>query len=278
MSGRTSSVDGSVENLWEDPAEAAALDRLLGAHRVAVPEGLAARIIAAVPQLPQLPAEPDIPPPAEVPIAVEAAVTAGAASVTALHAQAPLNSGAARWRRFAVPVGLGGLAAAAASLAAVFLVSAQGWQAPGAAETAAPAVAVADPVATAPLAAPELAAAPAPVLPADAHLTARRTPAATPVLALGKVDAVPVAIDPGAPPPAPSSSAAPELASNSLNPEAAEPPIPQLSPAEAAEVERRATRREAREARRETAPLPGVSPVPAMGLRATSIAVTPADR
>lgn len=249
MTGGLSSVGGPVDNRVhrlgksgaDEPARERALDRALDSLPVPpMPEGLAARIAATVPHLPQLSAGPE---PEPVPAVLAPPVP--------------------RWRRYAVPVGLGGLAAVAASLAAVFLVSAQGWQAPGAAvsESAPPVVAAAGD-APAPEASP--AVVPGAALPADVHLPARRTPAATPVLALGKAgDGAASAAATLAP--APAESAAAALAANALNPEAGEPPIPQLTPAEAAAIEHRAARRAARE----DAPLPGAAgAVPALGLRA----------
>lgn len=232
------------------PADDSALDRALDQFSAPpMPDGLAARIIATVPGLPQLPPEEDDVAPAAVP------------------SPAP-----ARWRRYVVPVGLGGLAAAAASLAAVFLSGAQGWQAPamGAPDSAGPAVAAA-----APSPAPSLAALPNPAasVPAPAHLPTRQTPAATPVLAIAKTPAAPAS-------PAttasdrPAESGAPVLAAGVGNPEAAEPPISQISPAEAAEIERRNARRAARE----ESPVPGASPAPALGIRATPVSTRPDPR
>lgn len=254
MTGPASPVGSLVENPVDELGKDPALDRLLDAHVLApIPEGLAARIIATVPGLPQIPVEADND---RVEIATVPSADARPGS---------------RWRRYAVPVGLGGLAAAAASLAAVFLASAQGWQAPAAsAPEAAPALAAAAPAALPSGAPPALAEAPA--LPADARLPARRTPAATPVLALGKAGGEVAA--PGVPAPVASAPAMATLASNSLNPEASEPPIQQLSPTEAAEIERRAARRAARE----EAPLPGGMPAPALGLRPTPVSDSDAPR
>lgn len=241
MSGPADPVGQAVDNPADTLLEERALNRALEQlPPVSVPEGLAGRIIATVSQLSQFPAEQEAPEPV--------------ADVAAPALTPP-------WRRYAVPVGLGGLTAIAASLAAVFLASAQGWQAPGAGvPEGVPTVAVAP----APAAAPSLAAVvpePAPALPVAVPFPARRTPAVTPVVALGKAEESAAA---GDAPALPASAAV--LAENAANPEASEPPIPQLSPAEAAEVERRAARRAARD----EGPLPGATAAPSLGFRPVS--------
>jgi hypothetical protein len=215
-----------------------------------MPEGLAARIIAAVPQLPQAGVEP---------------VSRIGAAPLADHVAndtAPEPLAVAPRRRYLVPLGLGVLATAAASLAAVFLSSAQGWQGPALAPQAgsAPAVAVEARPAPAPAAA-RPAALPAPELAKGGESgagTPAIRPAVTPVLA--QSSAAPVVL-PADPSPAPQ-----ELAIHGDD-----APIQQLSPAEAAAIERRAEQRAARETRSQ----PGTAPV-AMGLRAGVPAQPPA--
>jgi len=160
-----------------------------------------------------------------------------------------------RLRRYAVPLGLGALAAVAATLAAMFLASAQGWQGPALApQDGAPTVA-----ADAPLPAP--AAMSSAARPRLAAARERRAPplrpAATPVIAQAAVLAVPAL-------------AVSESASASVSvahaAEAAGPPVEQPGPAD--------VRRLAREADSASAPsAPGV-----MGYRSsTPIVITPAS-
>lgn len=233
------------------------LDDLLAAGdpASAVPRDLAARIISAVPLLPQQEAEPivrigDLPLQDEVPM--PAAALAGR-----------------RPRRWLVPLGLGGVMAMAASLAAIFLSSAQGWQglALSPADDApanAPVVAIDQPL-PAPVGSSVPVTLPVPELAAtaprrDAGKPAIR-PAAPPVLTQVAAPTAPAAA------PAPVASLAAELAIH-----ADDSPLPQLSPSEAAAIERRAERRAAREAAE--APPGSAAPATGMGLRAGPIVQT----
>jgi len=223
------------------------LDHLMseGDPAGSIPERLTARIIANVPKLPQVGPEP------------VARIGADPADAPMVQRAVALPRFAPR-RRFFVPLGLAAITAAAASLAAVFLSSAQGWQGPAMMPAADNAPAVAAQVASPGAGTPSVAGVfPVPELAASgpgrvaAGLAIR--PAATPVLAQGAV--LPTAV-PTAPVEA-SSAPVPELAIHGDD-----APIQQLGPAEAAAIERRADRRAAREAPAE----PPAAPV-AMGLR-----------
>jgi hypothetical protein len=239
------------------------MDRLLtqGDPAVPMPDGLAARIKAAVPLMPQMGPEPVARIGGDAAAPATPAVAAGGSAVVT-----PL----VRRRRYLVPLGLGALTAVAASLAAVFLSSAQGWQAPAMAPTAdnGTVIAVQAPEPAAPDGPGQPAALPVRQLAAGKAASSAAAPAirpgATPVLAQATAPAVVLPADPASVP-------AQELAIHGDD-----APIQQLNPAEAAAIERRADRRAAREAAAE----PAGAPV-AMGLRGGAVVqagATPAPR
>lgn len=162
-------------------------------------------------------------------------------------------TGRARWRRYAVPAGLGAVVAVAGSVAAVLISGAQGWQAPALAPTGGGAVAI-------PAASPEpveveagmipVAQAPA-VLEGPAgkgRLAANGSPARPRRLAL-RPAATPVMAPAGLPLATVTGAASPSEpgAPAGLPEEAGEPQMAQMSQAEADAIERRNLRRAARE-------------------------------